>query len=116
MSWCDKNPQVVSWSSEELIIPYLCPTDGKMHRYYIDFVITFDTGQTYWIEVKPKKYTQPPKQPKRKTKKYVTEVVQFVKNQAKWKTANEYATKHGHKFQVWTEDSLKSLGIKLLGK
>ena len=27
--WCDNNPNVVSFSSEEIIIPYKSPVDGK---------------------------------------------------------------------------------------
>ena len=37
--WCDMNPSIIRWSSEETIIPYICPTDNKMHRYFIDFKI-----------------------------------------------------------------------------
>ena len=39
-SWCDKNPSVVKWSSEETVIPYRCSTDNRIHRYFIDFKIT----------------------------------------------------------------------------
>ena len=38
-NWCDKNPAIVKWSSEETIIPYRCPTDNKIHRYFVDFKI-----------------------------------------------------------------------------
>lgn len=116
MMWCDSNSFVKQWSSEELVIPYLCPTDNSFHRYFVDFVITFQDNRTYWIELKPDKYTKPPTKPKRANKKFVTETLQYVKNQAKWKTANDYANKHGASFQVWTENTLKSLGIKILGK
>lgn len=115
MFWCDSNPNVITWSSEELIIPYLCPTDGKMHRYFIDFVITMSNTQTYWIEVKPYKHTQPPRERTRRTKRHITEVMTYAKNQAKWETANEYAERHNAKFQIWTEKTLKKLGIKLFG-
>ena len=115
MLWCDTNPKVVSWSSEELIIPYLCPTDGSYHRYFVDFQIWLDSGKVLWIEVKPKKHTQPPKKPKKQTKRYLNEIMTYVKNQAKWKTANEIANRNGASFQVWTEETLKALGIKILG-
>lgn len=117
MMWCDNNPKITEWSSEELIIPYLCPTDGNWHRYFIDFVIKFDNGNLYWIELKPKKYTKiPEKTKKRVSKSYIKEVFQYTKNQAKWKCANEHAEKQGAIFQIWTEDTLKSLGIKILTK
>lgn len=116
MLWCDNNENVVEWSSEELIIPYICPTDNAYHRYFIDFTIKFSNNDVYWIELKPEKYTKIPEQPKRKTKRYINEVFQYAKNQAKWNTANEYAKKNGAKFNIWTEKTLKSLGIKLLCK
>lgn len=115
MMWCDTNPKVISWSSEELIIPYLCPTDGSYHRYFVDFQIQLESGRKLWIEIKPKKYTQPPKKPKRQSQKYIKEVMTYVRNQAKWKAADELAKKNQSDFQVWTEDTLKALGMKLLG-
>ena len=119
MLWCDSNPHIISWSSEELVIPYLCPTDNKIHRYFVDFRITFDSNKTYLVELKPKKYTIPPTQKskqKRHRKTYITEVLSFVKNQAKWGAADAYAKSKGEIFQVWTEDTLQQLGIKLILK
>jgi hypothetical protein len=119
MLWCDSNSNITQWSSEELVIPYLCPTDGRVHRYFVDFKITFNNQKTYLIELKPKKQTIPPEQKstkKRDRKQYITEVLTYVKNQAKWKAANEYAKKTNSQFQVWTEDTLALLGIKILGK
>lgn len=115
MLWCDNNPNVINWSSEELVIPYLCPTDNAYHRYFVDFTITLIDGQNLWVELKPEKYTKLPEKQKSK-KRHITEVFQYVKNQAKWKAADEYAKKHNAKFQIWTENTLKKLGIKILGK
>ena len=72
MFFCDHNQSIVEWGSEEVIIPYRCPTDGRVHRYYPDFYIKVKSrsGPTnkYLIEVKPKEQTQPPNdKPKRKT-------------------------------------------------
>ena len=39
MVYCDKNPRILEWGSEEIIIPYLLPTDGRVHRYFPDFYI-----------------------------------------------------------------------------
>ena len=47
-------------------------------------------------------------------KKYINEVFNYAKNQAKWVAAEQYAIKNNSKFQVWTEKTLKGLGIKLL--
>ena len=110
----DANPDVKAWVSEEIVIPYVCKTDNRVHRYFVDLKITMANGQTYLIEIKPKSQTVPPTQPKRKTAKYITEVMQYVKNSCKWSAANQYAVKMGWKFEVWTEDTLKGLGIRLL--
>ena len=111
--WCDKNPSVVKWSSEETVVPYRCPTDDRIHRYFIDFKIQIRNKdgilKTYLIEVKPAKQTQPPVYPGRNTKRYITESMTFVKNQAKWKAANEYAKDRGYEFKIITE---YELGIK----
>jgi len=39
MVYVDDNPAIIEWSSEEIAIPYLCPTDDRWHRYYPDFVV-----------------------------------------------------------------------------
>lgn len=113
--WCEANSQVVSWSSEETVIPYRCKTDNKIHRYFVDLKIRLANGTIYLIEIKPKKETAPPKQPARKTKKYISEVMTYAKNSSKWEAAQEYCMSRGWQFTIWTEDTLKSFGIKLIG-
>ena len=39
MVYCDTNNAVIEWGSEEIIIPYLSPWDGRIHRYFPDFYI-----------------------------------------------------------------------------
>jgi hypothetical protein len=112
--WCEDRDDVVSWSSEETVVPYVCPTDKRAHRYFIDLKIKFTNGRIVLVEIKPKSQTQPPKKPSRQTKKYITEVMTYVKNEAKWKAAQKYATDRGYHFEIWTEDTLKQLGMKLL--
>lgn len=112
--WCESNPQVIKWSSEETVIPYKCKTDNRVHRYFVDVKIKLESGETYLVEIKPKKETIAPKKPARQTKKYINEVMTYIKNQSKWEAAEEYCMQRGWKFVVWTEDTLKSLGIKLL--
>ena len=112
--WCESNSKVKAWNSEEVVIPYKCKTDNKIHRYFIDLFVEMDNGDCILIEIKPKKETNPPKKPSRKTKRYINEVVTFVKNQSKWEAANQFAEHKGWKFQIWTEDTLSNLGIKLL--
>ena len=110
MNWLDKNPSIVSWASEELIIPYKSPVDNRMHRYFPDFVVKV-RGQngktrTMMLEVKPKKQTKPPEQQRRVTKRYITEVATWGVNQAKWAAATEYCKDRGWEFMLVTEDHL----------
>ena len=111
-SWCDKNPSIVKWHSEETVVPYRCQTDNKIHRYFIDFKIlvksTSGEIKTYLVEVKPASQCQPPKFPGRRTQRYLTESMTFIKNQSKWKAATEYCKDRGWEFKVITE---KELGI-----
>lgn len=112
--WLDDNDDIIEWSSEEVVIPYRCKTDNKIHRYYIDIYFKAANGKKYLIEIKPKKETVPPKIPKRKTKRYVTEVMTYVKNQSKWEAAKSFALDRGYIFDIWHEDTLRGLGIKIL--
>ena len=105
-SWCDKNPSVLKWSSEETIIPYRCPTDNNIHRYYVDFKITVNTGKTYLVEVKPYKQTLLPEYPGKRTKRYLLESLTFMKNTAKWEAATNYAKDRGWEFKIITEYEL----------
>ena len=112
--WCEDRDDVVAWSSEETVVPYVCPTDKRAHRYFIDLKIKFKNGRTVLVEIKPKSQTVPPKKPSRQTKKYINEVMTYVKNEAKWKAASKYAQDRGYHFEIWTEDTMKQLGMKLL--
>lgn len=112
--WLDHNENVKKWNSEETIIPYRCKTDNEIHRYFVDLKVTFKNGQTYLIEIKPEKETKEPKVRSRKTPAYIKEVMTYVKNISKWEAADEYAKDRNYIFEIWTEKTLKSLGIKLL--
>lgn len=111
LRWCDLNDDVVKYSSEEVVVPYRCRTDGKKHRYFIDLKIKFRTGKTLIVEIKPKKETQKPQQRKRKTQKYLNEALTYMKNISKWDAADQFAYERGWSFQIWTEDTLQKLGI-----
>lgn len=114
MRWLDDNPSVIGWNSEEVVIGYKCKTDNRLHRYFVDMFIRMKDGKCYLVEIKPKRQTVPPKQPQRKSKKYLKEVLTYGKNISKWEAAQAYAAKRGMIFQIWTEDTIKGLGIKLL--
>jgi hypothetical protein len=112
MKWCDLNDSIQKWNSEEIIVPYVSPKDNKIHRYFVDFTIQVKTKtgdvKTYLIEVKPFRFTQEPQSPKRKTKQFLNEVIQWSVNQAKWKAASSFAADRGWQFMLITE---KDLGI-----
>ena len=113
MVYCDTNPNVLAWQSEEFCIPYRSPIDNKVHRYFPDFFIKYKdvSGKTRssLIEIKPMRQCVPPPKPKRQTKKYLNEAFEYAKNQAKWKAAEDYCADRMWEFKVMTE---KELGIK----
>jgi hypothetical protein len=100
---------VSQWASEEFCIPYRSPVDNRVHRYFPDFWVKKQDGTVVVIEVKPAVQVEPPKQPNRMTRRYVNEVFEYGKNQAKWKAAREYCEDRGWLFMVMTE---RELGIK----
>jgi len=126
MEWCDKNTNVIKWAYEPYCIEYVnkpvpnLPTwtselcDNKQHRYYIDFHVELKDNQgnikIYIIEIKPKRFTTEPKEPKKKTRaatvRYVNEMKEFVKNQNKWAVANEFCSQKGYEFKILTENNL----------
>jgi len=110
MNYCDTNTSILEWSSEEVVIPYVSPIDGRTHRYFVDFYckIKNKNGEVEktLIEIKPKKFTKPPQKKKRVTKTYLNEVRQWGVNTAKWNAAKKWATKKGMKFIILTEDTL----------
>ena len=110
MNWLDKEPSIISWASEELVIPYVSPVDGKRHRYFPDFLVKVKTKdgkqKTMLIEIKPKKQAMEPVKKKRITKQYIQEVATYGINQAKWKAATEFCLDRGWEFKVLTEEHL----------
>ena len=116
MRYLDKHPHVLRWASEEIVIPYKSPIDGKWHRYFPDFYVEqinrSKKKEKVLIEVKPKYQTVPPviKTGKRnQTKRYINEVKTWGVNQAKWAAAEEFCKDNGLTWQIMHEDHL---GIK----
>ena len=113
MVYCDNNPNVLEWQSEEFCIPYRSPIDNKVHRYFPDFFIKYKdvSGKTRssLIEIKPMRQCVPTPKPERQTKKYLNEAFEYAKNQAKWKAAADYCADRMWEFKVMIE---KELGIK----
>jgi len=115
MFWLDGKSDVINWGSEEVVIPYRSPIDGRLHRYFVDFIVTTinkeGIKETTLIEVKPAAQTKPPvlkEGTNPRNRKYISEVMTWGVNEAKWKAATEYCKDRGWKFQIFTE---KELGI-----
>lgn len=111
MNYCDKNENILEWGSEEFFIPYRSPKDNKIRRYFPDFYIKFKerTGKIkrMVVEIKPYKQTQEPnRNPKKKTKNWMNEVVTYGVNQAKWKAAKEFCEDRQWEFKILTEHEL----------
>ena len=112
--WCDQNSDIKSWSSESIVVPYISKIDGRRHRYFVDLKITFSSGKTYLVEIKPEKQTKAPDKQQKRTRRYLKEVMTYGTNISKWEYAQEYAKDRGWEFVIWTEKILEELGIKIL--
>jgi hypothetical protein len=107
--FCDDNPNVLEWGSENIIVPYISPLDNRAHRYYVDNYIAIKEGSEvvkYLVEIKPSKQTKPPTTKYRKRQHLLYEQKQYVINQAKWKAAKEFCKKKGFTFIILTEKEL----------
>ncbi len=109
----DKNPSIVNWCSEEIIIPYLCPLDQNIHRYFVDLFVTFSNKKKYLIEIKPKRYTVKPTLTNKKSERtMLKETLLYTKNKAKWDAAEAWAKEKKINFVIWTEETLNFLENK----
>lgn len=108
--WLDANEYVISWSSENIVIPYYDPVQMKRRRYFPDFWMKVRTAngiEQYVIEIKPRKETRPPTKRGKKSKK--TQLYQeatYLTNQAKFEAAQKYCRKMGYNWKILTEREL----------
>jgi len=110
MRFCDSNQNVIKWGSENVIIPYISPLDGRAHKYYVDNFVIIKEGEEikkYLIEIKPSKQTVPPVTKYKKKEHLIYQQSMYVKNQAKWQAATEFCKKKGLEFLILTEKHLK---------
>lgn len=110
MVFCDNNANILKWSSEEIIIPYIS-IDNKIHNYYVDFWIKIKTKygiETFLIEIKPLKQCQPPqiKNNQKISKKELEEIKKWNINKKKWLYAKKFAEEKNWKFKILTENHL----------
>ncbi len=98
MVYCDTSSAVIEWGSEEIIIPYLSPKDGRIHRYFPDFYIKVKQAdgaiKKMIIEVKPKVQCRPPKEPKRRTRRWMNEVITYGVHDAKCRYVHAWYVDH----------------------
>ena len=106
----DLNPNILEWSSEETIVPYQNPLTGRISRYFVDIYakIKDKTGEIkkFLIEIKPHIQTLPPKQKTKNLKSLRYQQAEYVKNQAKWQSADKFAKAKGMSFVLLTEKHL----------
>ena len=110
MVYCDKNEKILEWGSEEIIIPYRSPKDGRVHRYFPDFYMKVrqrdGTNKKFVIEVKPKAQCVRPSKKGKHYGKYLREARRYAINESKWDAAREFCLDRGYKFRILTEDHL----------
>ena len=104
MQFFDVNISVYKWGSEEIKIPYVKPTDGRVHHYYPDFLVVYKDKEgnilKEIVEVKPLKESVARPNMSNYDK------MAYIINQAKWEAAAAFAASHGMKFRVITEESI----------
>ena len=69
------------------------------------------------IEIKPSRQTKKPKAGKKKTRTFMRESYEYIKNKAKWQAAKSYCSDNGMKFKIITEKELGQykFGIFIVG-
>jgi hypothetical protein len=104
----DNNIQVIAWNSECIPIPYIKPTDGRVHRYYPDYYVEYYDADNKLskeiIEVKPDKQTK--KSRARTTKSRLYENLTYAINVAKWDACMQFCKRQGLTFRILTEKEL----------
>lgn len=111
MRYCDTNKNVIFWSSEEVVIPYISPLDGRRRNYFVDFWVRIKkkNGKTEdcLIEIKPKSQTQPPVLGEGKiTPTKRRQLLRYALNKRKWQAAKDFCESRGWRFVIVTEKEL----------
>ena len=106
--FCDNNPNVIKWASEEIVIPYMVPTANggtRKARYFPDLYMEYKNrdGKVIrdLIEIKPHKQTKTSRSRNPKNKMYENAV--HMKNQLKWEAARNWCKQNGMNFRILTE-------------
>ena len=113
--YCDREENILYWSSEPFPIKYYNPLKQKTHNYFPDYWIRVKTTSNeireFLIEVKPYSQLIKPKEPKRKTvqsiKNYKYAAELYVKHLAKAKAAKLWAENNNMEYKILTEKTIK---------
>lgn len=108
MGWLDKSSNILEWTSESVVVPYIHPKDGRVHRYFLDFSFKMKRDgklKKYLVEVKPSRQTKPPSN-RLSQKSYLYESATYAVNMSKWDAAKQWSKKHGYEFIIITEKHL----------
>lgn len=101
------------------------PAQWPIRNYFIDFYIEFEPKdydgnkenlKKVLVEVKPWAQTVAPKRvpdtaKMSEKKKFIAAAKTYLTNTQKWKAAKAFAERNGYEFVVWTENTLKSIGV-----
>jgi hypothetical protein len=105
MQFCDRNKNIIQWSSESIIIPYIHPLTGKRTNYIPDFLVVYENKHGHQkaeiIEIKPKKQSLIESRVASARDRAVVAI-----NHAKWASAMAFCKQNGLTFRVITEDDL----------
>lgn len=101
--WCDRNDDIVWWSSENIVIKYYHPIKKRVASYYPDFCICVN-NKIIVIELKPKRECSTPKYSKRKS--YLNEQAIYLVNKMKWEACKKYCERNNWQFIVITNESI----------
>jgi len=107
MNFCDNNANILKWASEAVQIPYKDPLTNRQTVYVPDFFIQYldKKGKLIveLIEIKPASQTILERVGKNKYNQ-----AQWVKNQAKWQSANMWCKQQGIRFRILNENDIFS--------
>jgi hypothetical protein len=104
----DRNTKILEWAIEPFAIPYIKPTDKRIHKYYPDFWVKYidenNNIRQMIVEIKPLSQTQAPKLTGKKKKQQIYEALTWAINQAKWKACQEFCDKYKMEFRRITQN------------
>lgn len=102
--FCDNNQNILRWASEEISIPYIKPTDGKVHKYIPDLFLVVknkDGGiDKILAEIKPMKHIVKNK------KSSAYDLASIAINIAKFEAAKQFCSQHEWEFKILTENDM----------